>query len=429
MSSKKNILIFPAGTEIAFEILNALKYSKFVEIYGGTSVDDHSEFVYKNLIKGFPFIGEDGFIEYLNKVVEEYNIDYIYPAHDSACVYLSEHSEKIKAEIVGSEYKTVKICRSKADTYMYFANEEFIPKTYIAMEDVEDYPVFVKPTVGQGSAGAKKIENAEQLKYALEQDSSLVICEYLPGMEYSVDCFTDRNGNLKVAKLRDRERIRAGISVRSKELSVDDAILKIANILNAGLKFRGAWFFQVKKNIKGEYRLMEVSPRIPGTMGLSRNMGMNFPLLSLFDLWGYDISIIDNNYDIMLDRAFYSAYKIECEYDYVYVDYDDTLVVNNCVNTQLMTFLYQAHEKGKKICLLSKHIGDIYADMKEKCICESLFDEIIVINVSDSKSNYITEQKSIFIDDSYAERSNVKKQKGIMVFDIDMVESLIDWRI
>lgn len=32
---KKRVLIFPAGTEIAFEIVNALKYSKFVEIYGG----------------------------------------------------------------------------------------------------------------------------------------------------------------------------------------------------------------------------------------------------------------------------------------------------------------------------------------------------------------------------------------------------------
>ena len=51
---KKKLLIFPAGTEIAFEILNALKYSKFVEIYGGTSADDHSEFVYKRLVKGFP---------------------------------------------------------------------------------------------------------------------------------------------------------------------------------------------------------------------------------------------------------------------------------------------------------------------------------------------------------------------------------------
>ena len=81
---KKKLLIFPAGTEIAFEILNALKYSKFVEIYGGTSADDHSEFVYKRLIKGFPYIEDPGFLDFLNQVIRENGIDCVYPAHDSA---------------------------------------------------------------------------------------------------------------------------------------------------------------------------------------------------------------------------------------------------------------------------------------------------------------------------------------------------------
>ena len=42
----KKVLIFPAGTEIAFEIQNALKYSKFVELYGINSTSCHAEFVF-----------------------------------------------------------------------------------------------------------------------------------------------------------------------------------------------------------------------------------------------------------------------------------------------------------------------------------------------------------------------------------------------
>ncbi len=428
MSKKKNLLIFPAGTEIAFEIHNALKFSKFVNLFGGTSADDHSEFVYERLIKGFPYIGEDNFIEYLNKVIEEYKIEYIYPAHDSACVYLSKHSKSINAVIVCSEYDTVAICRSKSKTYSFFEGEEFIPITYKTPEEVQEFPVFVKPTVGQGAVGAEKIDNMEQLKFALEKDESLVICEYLSGIEYSVDCFTDKDGNLRVARLRDRERIRAGISVRSKTLDSDNKIVQIANALNNKLKFRGAWFFQVKKNYNGEYRLMEVSPRIPGTMGLSRNLGINFPLITLFDMWGFDVDIIDNNYDIILDRAFYSAYKIDINYNKIYVDYDDTLVINDAVNIQLLAFIYQAYQCGKKIYILSKHIGDIYEDMKKRCISTELFEKIIVIDENDEKSNYISTEDSIFIDDSYAERIKIKNQIGIPVFDVDMVESLIDWR-
>ena len=38
-------------------------------------------------------------------------------------------------------------------------------------------------------------------------------------------------------------------------------------------------------------------------------------------------------------------------------------------------------------------------------------------------------RQAIFIDDSFAERRKVHQTLGIAVFDVDMVESLIDWRV
>jgi Carbamoylphosphate synthase large subunit (split gene in MJ) len=425
----KRVLIFPAGTEIAFEILNALKYSKFVEIYGGTSVDDHSEFVYKNLIKNIPHIFESDFLGQLNKAIEENKIDCIYPAHDSASVFFSEHINEINAQVIITDPVTTAICRSKKETYKYLADESFIPKIYEKFDHIKEYPVFIKPAVGQGSVGAKKINTMLELKEELNKNSSIVICEYLPGMEYTVDCFTDKKGKLCVVKIRDRQRVRAGISVRSKEYEPDDKICEIAHIINERLIFKGAWFFQVKKDIYGEYKLLEISPRIPGTMGLSRNMGINFPLLTLFVFWGNDVEIIDNNYDIVLDRAFYSAYKINYAYDHIYLDFDDTLTLNGKVNHDVMRFVYQAQNKGKKIHLISKHVGDIHEKLKELNICEGLFEEINIISPEDEKKNYIKEQNAIFIDDSFSERKKVKEEVHIAVFDVDMIESLIDWRM
>lgn len=424
----KNLLIFPSGTEIAFEIFNALKYSKFVTIFGGTSVSDHSEFVYKNLIEGFPYIYEEGFLQYLNYVIEEYHIDCIYPAHDSASAFFSEHIDEIRAQVIITEKFTTLTCRSKALTYQYLNKENFIPKVYNSIEEVTTYPVFIKPDIGQGSVGAKKIETKEELCKIVTKNSSFVICEYLPGMEYTVDCFTDEDGNLLICKLRNRERIKSGISVRSRLLETDDEIIKIAQKVNSKFQFKGAWFFQVKKNYKEEYRLMEISPRIPGTMGLSRNLGINFPMLTLFVFWGYNISIIDNQYDIMLDRAFYSTYKIDLQYEHVYLDFDDTLIIHNKVNQDLMKYLYQAINEGKKLHLLSKHATDIYVDLKNYKIAPDLFEDIIIIPVTEEKSNYITEKNAIFIDDSFVERKRVKENKGIAVFDLDMVESLIEWK-
>ena len=45
----------------------------------------------------------------------------------------------------------------------------------------------------------------------------------------------------------------------------------------------------------------------------------------------------------------------------------------------------------------------------------------------EEKTDHI-EGDAIFIDDSFAERRRVKEACGIPVFDVDMVESLLDWR-
>lgn len=426
---KKRILIFPAGTEIAFEILNALKYSKFVEIYGGTSAADHAEFVYKNLIEGFPFVDEPEFLEYLNYTIDKYQIDCVYPAHDSVSVFFSNHANEIHAQVIIADEFTTNICRSKKKTYQYLSEFEFVPETYKALDSISDYPVFVKPTVGQGSSGAKIIRSRAELQNAIAEDDNLVICEYLPGMEYTVDCFTDKDGQLLVSMVRDRERIRNGIAVRSKIIPLTDEVQKIADTINKKFTFKGAWFFQIKKNQEGAYKLLEISPRIPGTMGLSRNLGINFPLLTLFVFWGYDVSIIENQYDIMLDRAFYSAYLIDLEYKDIYLDFDDTLTLDEKVNPDVMRFVYQAVNKGKNIHLLSRHSTNLLTDLNKLHIDRGLFCEIRVISKEDEKYNYIHEKNAIFIDDSFAERKKVKDKLNVPVFDVDMIESLIDWRV
>ena len=290
MDKVYNVAIFPAGSEIAFEINNALKYSKFVNVYGLNSVSDHSAFVYKNYYNNLPYMTDENFIKKLNKYIKDNNIDYIYPAMDMVQVYLTNNQDKINAKIVTSDPDTVNTCRSKKKTYERLKNEDFVPKVYKKVSEVNNYPVFIKPTEGQGAHGAKKIDTEEELKFCLKHsEEDLVICEYLSGTEYTVDCFTDKNGKLVFSNIRSRDRIRTGISVRSTKQKLTNEVKKIAKTINNYFNFNGAWFFQLKKNTEGKFKLLEVSPRIPGTMGLSRNMGINFPVLTLFNMWGYDV--------------------------------------------------------------------------------------------------------------------------------------------
>lgn len=426
---RKNILIFPAGTEIAFEIYNALKYSKFVRLFGGTSVPCHAEFLFERCIEGFPFIDEAEFADFMNEVVEQYEIDYIYPAHDSVCLKLAQIQTQLRAKVVIAPVETVEICRSKTKTYNFLKGEPYLPAYYANALEVPTFPVFIKPAVGQGSVGARRIDNFAQLEQALSDDTEYTICEYLPGNEYTIDCFTDRHGVLRAAKLRQRERIRAGISVRSRALPEETVVQEIASSINERLQFNGAWFFQLKKNLNDEYRLMEISPRIPGTMAVSRNQGINFPLLTLYNFWGYDVDLLDNGSEMLLDRAFINRFQTNICYQHIYIDFDDTVVVDGKINTQVMHFLYQARNQGKQIFLLTRHAKNIHQSLKEYAISEELFEEIIHVSDEEAKSDYVQRENAIFIDDSFAERKKVNDVCGIPVFDIDMVESLLDWRM
>lgn len=425
----KKVLVFPAGTEIALEIHAALKFSRFVRLYGGTSVPCHAEFVFENCIEGFPFVGSEGFTEYMNSVIDQYGIDYVYPAHDSALMALAQERDRLHCPVVSSPTETVEICRSKNRTYAYLSGSPYLPRSFQSADEVDAYPVFIKPAVGQGAQGARRIDSREKLDEALADGVEYAICEYLPGDEFTVDCFTDRHGALLTVSPRSRDRIRAGIAVRSRVMECDGAIRSIAEDINGKLRFNGAWFFQLKKNAAGDYRLMEIAPRIAGTMGLTRSLGINFPLLTLYNMWGCDVSTLQNDNAVLLDRAFISRFATDIEYDSVYVDFDDTLVVRDRVNTQLIMFLYQAKNSGKRLYLLTKHRAcPIREELTRYAIAENLFDGISHIAPESHKSDYVTDTRPIFIDDSFSERKHIKETLRIPVFDTDMIESLLDWK-
>ena len=427
MIDVKNVLVFPAGTEVAFEIHAALSRSKFVRLFGATSVPCHAEFVYERCLEDFPFVDEPGFLERLNQAIDQWGIDYVYPAHDSALLTLTRLQEQIHARVVTSPLETVEICRDKNRTYAFLAGADYLAASYARAEEVPAFPVFIKPAVGQGSQGARRIDSREQLEEAMADGVEYAICEYLPGAEVTVDCFTDRHGVLRLVSPRSRERIRAGIAVRSRLLPANRRIQEIAEDLNRRLSFNGAWFFQLKQNAAGDYRLMEAAPRIAGTMGATRNRGANLPLLTLFNLWGYDVDLLLNDNAQLLDRAFISRFETDLQYQTVYVDFDDTLVLGQRVNSELMMFLYQARNAGKDLVLLSRHSRDLKEDLRRFAISEDLFCKVIRLGDGEEKADYIGPD-SIFIDDSFAERRRVRERCGIPVFDVDMVESLLDWR-
>jgi hypothetical protein len=420
----KNVLVFPCGSEIGLEVHRALAHSIHFSLYGASSVDDHGKFVYRNYIGGLPHIDSPDFIDRLNPVLEQHGIDFIVPAHDSAVLKMAEHQALLRAQVITSPAETCRVCRSKRATYARFSGILATPKVYLPDETMA-FPVFLKPDVGQGSKGTYKADTVREVQLLVAKDPSLVAMEYLPGREYTVDCFSDRTGALRFAEGRERSRIFSGISVNSKEVH-DARFQDIAGKINETLSFRGVWFFQLKERSSGELVLMEVAARMAGTMALFRVDGVNFAQLALFDRMGLDVAILRNKLDIEIDRALTSRFSIKLAFSHVYIDFDDTIIMRDLVNTDVMKLLYQFKNAGKRIVLLSRHTRDISLSLARHCISAALFDEIYVMDKSASKSDYIKNLDSIFIDDSFAERKEVFERLHVPVFALDGVEALVD---
>jgi carbamoyl-phosphate synthase large subunit len=418
------VLIFPGGTEIGLEIGKALSFCKDICLYSaGLDVPNHASYFFARHFT-VPSIRQAGWMEAINAIVREHRIDFIFPAYDDILLALVENAEHLMARVVTSPLETCRVTRSKSLTYE--ALRDISPRLYNNIDDVDKYPVFVKPDRGQGSEGAKLIPDELSLRSELYQDPDILVMEHLPGEEYTVDCFSDRERGL-FCRGRARRRIKSGISMAC-HVEHDPAFIAITETIGSRLDLHGAWFFQVKRNDSGDLRLLEVAPRIAGGMCLHRVLGINFPLLSLYEHLRLPYRILINELDVTLERALVNRYQSNIYYDSVYLDLDDTLIYREKVNIELVRFLYQCVNNQKKLILLTRHSQDVHGTLRQYGL-SGLFNEIVVLDQKENKSKYITSQQAIFIDDSFREREEVKERLGIPTFDCSMIEMLLDDRI
>lgn len=429
---KKNILVFPCGSEIALEVYRAVNHSTHFNLIGANSIEDHGQFVFENYIGGLPFITAPDFLEKFRQVIRENNIDAVYPAMDSVIELLKNNEDLLGCKVVSSPIETTQICLSKSKTYKVLENIVKVPKTYTVNELVKaggPFPVFAKPDIGYGSRGAKKISSVEDLKAHLAMYPSCILSEFLPGKEYTVDCFTSSNRKLLFAAARERCRIMNGISVNTKPVKENaEEFMDFAQKINETIKFQGAWFYQVKRDANGKLTLLEIASRFGGSSSLFRAQGINFALMSLFDAFDIPVSVLRNGYDVIMDRALDNKYKLDLKYSEVFVDFDDCIYLEKkFVNDALMAFLYRCVNNGIKVTLLSRHDDEKLGKLDElldKLRIRQVFDRIIHLNPSQKKIDSIDNTDSIFIDDSFAERKAVADKFNIPVFSLDMIEAL-----
>jgi predicted ATP-grasp superfamily ATP-dependent carboligase len=364
----KNILVLPCATQIGVEQFLSLRFNKDFKLIGAAHND--ADELFDNYIKLKHPIDEIEFIDEIKQIVKDFNIHLILPSHDEV-LYILKNVIDLEPLIPGNSKDVVNTCRFKSKTYEKLKNHPELCKRVPNFKIID--PGFLKPDKGQGSRGSMRVE------------TEYVWCEYLPGKEYTVDCFTDHHGELLHCNPRLRTKIVNGIS-ETTTITPLPIFKEIATKVNEVLGFRGSWFFQVKIAKDNILKFLEVAPRIGGGSNINRLNGVNLTLSDLYQHIGYDIELLHQD---LVTEVHRKSPKYNLEFNTMFIDYDDTYPFVKDVLPVL----------GKEIVIITRSTTKVDTPHKTFYIGDEVKKSTII--------NKLNKHHSIFIDDSFRERKDV----------------------
>ncbi len=308
----KHILVTGGGAPGAYGILNALKTHGNIKL---SACDAKDHVIGKQIADDFfkvPQGDSPDYIPLMLKECEKRRIDLIFPITTKELLALSTNSSafnQIGTEVLVSSPNSLTIANSKCALYDHLKKSNIaVPKYYIAnnLEEfdwaLDQFPtgqaIAFKPCIANGSRGFRIIDDnvdlhdlwlnqkpnssnisREAAMKAVDSKkfTSVLVCEYLDGPEYSIDCLVSKNQkNIIIPRLR--SKINNGISVEGTIENNTEVISYCKDILSS-LDLFGPIGIQIKYHNK-QPLILEINPRIQGSSIACLGAGVNIPVLS-----------------------------------------------------------------------------------------------------------------------------------------------------
>lgn len=263
------------------------------------------------------------FTDRLLQIARERKVAVILPLVTRELVPLAlarEAFEKEGIHVMVSPAASLEIANNKSRLYEFLEWRGIAVPPYRVVETVEQFrqaveelgypakPVCFKPSVANGSRGFRIIsdtvdelhlllrEKPGQLYISLDDAlrilsggtfPEMLLAEYLPGEEYSVDCLS-LHGEPVLIVPRLRKKMINGISVEGEFVEQKEIISYCGQIIRE-LKLHGNTGIQVRADANGAFRVLEINPRVQGTISAGLGAGINLPLLAIKQELGWPI--------------------------------------------------------------------------------------------------------------------------------------------
>ena len=156
-----------------------------------------------------------------------------------------------------------------------------------------------------------------------------------------------------------------------------------------------------------------------------RSFGINIPLLIVQNLLLRDfktLKLLDDR-DVRIDRSYVEPPRYEISFSSAYFDLDETIMCKSKPIKPVISLIYKFLNSGKKVYLITRHTGIISDSLASVGVDPNIFAEIIYVEPDMLKSEFI-ECDSIFIDNEFPQRRDVRDNCKIPCLDLDQIEFL-----
>jgi carbamoyl-phosphate synthase large subunit len=319
-----NILMTGGGAPGAAGIFHCLKQNPLFNI---TMADANPDAIGKYLNDDFetiPFASDINFVDAILSLCRRKNIHAILPLVTKELIPLAHRSNEFElagAKLLVSPVSSLEVANNKSSLYEFLQWRGIAVPAFKVVETVEQFKAAVeelgypvkqvcfKPSVSNGSRGFRIVTNQINeldLLFNYKPNSTyislndavrilssgsfpeLLVSEYLPGEEYSVDCLAN-HGQAVLIVPRLRKRMINGISVEG-EFVKDDSIIAYCTQIIKELQLHGNIGIQVKRSTAGQFLILEINPRVQGTISAALGAGINLPVLAIKQELGLPIS-------------------------------------------------------------------------------------------------------------------------------------------
>ena len=303
-SNTYKILISSIGSTGALGVLKALReQKKYNVMLLGLDANDYNagRYLVDKFFKIPLAIQPNKYKDAVLNICHQENIDVFIPIMEKELEILSSILAQFPYKIICPPNDIVQICNNKNLLHQFLTENDFhTPKIY---KDKIDFPAILKPVFGGGSKNTYKLEDKRDLAYFTKKmKTDYIIQEFIEGIEYSIDTFTDFRGHFVGAVPRIRIETKGGLATKSKTVYNPKLIEKARNIVGLLNKLNGPINIQAIER-DNKYYFTDLNLRFGGASYLSFKAGLNGPLFILNQLNGDPIKY--NGYKVNFNMLRY----------------------------------------------------------------------------------------------------------------------------